>query len=101
MPNEQFLRKLLDGYNKDEFISFISSWDTANFRVLWLIEKSHNLISQEHFGPYLWNQNFPKYGICLSIQQLQITQTFIIDQIEKKIKELRKKTKLSNTFKEP
>ena len=56
---------------KTSFISLISLWDTANFRVLRLIEKSRNLIGQEHFGPYLRNQNFPKYEICSSIQELQ------------------------------
>ena len=69
--NEPFLRNLLDGHTKNQFIPLISLWDTANFRVLRLIEKSHNLIGLEHFGPYLRNQNFPKYEICLSIQQLQ------------------------------
>ena len=70
-PNEPFLRKLLDGHTKNQFISLISSWDTDNFRALRLIEKSLNLIGQEHFGPYLRNQNFPKYEICSTIQQLQ------------------------------
>ena len=56
---------------KSSFISLISLSDTTNFRVLQLIEKSCNLIGQEHFGPYLRNQNFPKYEICSSIQQLQ------------------------------
>ena len=70
-PNEPFLRKLLKGHTKNQFIPLISSWDTPNFRVLWLIEKSRNLIGQEHFRPYLTNQNFPKYEICSSIQQLQ------------------------------
>ena len=59
-PNEPFLRKLLDRHTKSQFISWISLWDTANFRVLRLIEKSCNLIGQEHFGPYLRNQNSPK-----------------------------------------
>ena len=45
------------------------SWE--NFRVLRLIAKSHNLMGEEHFGPYLKNQSFPKYEICSSIQQLQ------------------------------
>ena len=69
--NEPFLRNLLDRHTKNQFITLISLWDKANFRVLRLIEKSHNLIGLEHFGPYLRNQNFPKYEICLSIQQLQ------------------------------
>ena len=34
-----------------------------------MIEKSWNMIGQEHFGPYLRKQNFPKYEICSSIQQ--------------------------------
>ena len=38
------------------------SWE--NFRVLQLIEKSHNLIGQTHFGSYLRNQNFTKYETC-------------------------------------
>ena len=69
--NEPLLRKLLDGHTKNQFIPLISSWDTVNFRVLRLIKKCRNLIGQEHFGPYLRNQNFPKYEICSSIQQLQ------------------------------
>ena len=63
--------KGLDGHTKNQFISLISLWDTANFRVLWLIEKSRNLSGQEDFGPYLRSQNFPKYEIWSSIQQLQ------------------------------
>ena len=49
----------------------ISLWDTTNFRILRLIEKYCNLVGQEHFGPYLKYQNFPKYEICSSIQKLQ------------------------------
>ena len=70
-PNEPFLRKLLDEHTKSQFISLISLWDTGNFRVLRLIEKSCNLTGQEHFGPYLRNQNFLKYEICSNIQELQ------------------------------
>ena len=70
-PNEIFLRELLDGHTKDRFIALISLWDTANFRVLRLIEKSRNRSDQEHFGPYLRNQNFPKYETCSSLQELQ------------------------------
>ena len=58
-------------HQKPVYFIKISLWDTANFRVLWLIEKPCNLIGQEHFGPYLRNQNFPKYEICSSIQELQ------------------------------
>ena len=53
-----FLRKLLDGH-------------TASFRVLRLIEKSCNLIGQEHFGSHLRNYNFPKYKSGSTILQLQ------------------------------
>ena len=53
----------------------------------------NDLIGQEHFGPYIRNQNFSKYEFWSSIQQL--IQTFILGQIEKK------KTKFSYTFKEP
>ena len=31
---------------------------------IWLIKGSCNLTGWEHFGPYLRNKNFPKYGIC-------------------------------------
>ena len=58
--NEPFLRKLLDGHTKNQFILLILSWDAANFRDLRLIEKSHNLIGHEHFGPYVRNHNFSK-----------------------------------------
>ena len=60
--NEPFLRKLSEVHTKNQFISLISLWDTANSRVLQLIEKSCNLIGQQHFGPILaepelWNLN--------------------------------------------
>ena len=64
-------KKTVGWIQQKRVIEFISSRDTANFRFLRLIEKSHNLLAQEHFGPYLRNQNFPKYEICSSIQQLQ------------------------------
>ena len=70
-PNEPFLRKLSEGHTKNQFISLISLWDTASFGVLRLIEKSCNLVSQEHFGPYLKYQSFPKYEICWNRQELQ------------------------------
>ena len=65
-PNEPFLRKLLEWHIKNQFISLISLWDRANFRVLRLIEKPCNLIGQEHLGPYLRKQNFSKYETCSS-----------------------------------
>ena len=55
------MQKLLEWHTKNQFISLISLWDTANFIVLRLIEKSSNLIGQKYFGPYLRDQNFPKY----------------------------------------
>ena len=59
---EPILRKFSEGHTKKQFISLISFWDTANSRVLQLIEKSCNLIGQQHFGPILsepelWNLN--------------------------------------------
>ena len=39
------------------------------------------MIGREHFGPYLRNQIFPKYGISARIQQIL---AFFIDQIQKK-----------------
>ena len=59
--NDPFLRKLLDGHKK-HFLHYF---------FVRLIEKSPNLIGQEHFGPYPRNQNFTKYEICSSIQELQ------------------------------
>ena len=32
-PNEPFLRKLLDGHTKNQFIPLISLWDTANWKI--------------------------------------------------------------------
>ena len=98
-PNEPFLRKLLDGHTKNQFISLTSLWDTANFRVLQLIEKSCNpdwpralwAISQEPEFSQIWN--LFKHTAIITIQ------TFIIDQIDKKLKNWEKETKLSYTFK--
>ena len=72
-PNEPFVRKLLERHTKNQLISLISLLDTANFRVLRLIEKSRSLIGEEHFEPHHRNQNFPKYEICSSIQNYCIT----------------------------
>ena len=72
-PNQPFLRKLLDRHTKNQFISLTSLSDTANFRVLRLIEISRNLTGQEHFWPYLSNQNFPRYEISLSIQEYKLS----------------------------
>ena len=30
------------------------------------------MIDREHFGLYLRNRSFPKYGICARIQQMNI-----------------------------
>ena len=59
-PSEPFLRKLLNGHTKNQFIPLISSWDTPNFRVLWLIEKSDwprafSAISHEPESSQIWN----------------------------------------------
>ena len=72
-PNQPFLRKLLDRQTKNQFISLTSLSDTANFRVLRLIEISRNLTGQEHFWPYLSNQNFPRYEISSSIQEYKLS----------------------------
>ena len=58
-PNEPFLRKLLDGLTKNQFTPLISLWDTANFRTLWLIEKSRNVIAQEHFAHISGTKIYP------------------------------------------
>ena len=84
------MRKLLDGHNKNHFIPLIFSWDPSNFIVLRLIEKSHNLISQEHFGPYLWNQNFPNMKFVQAYSNYSNTNSHYRPNWEK-IKELRKK----------
>ena len=52
-PKKPFLRRLLEGHTKNQFISLISLWDAVNFRVLRLTEKSYNLIGQERLGPSL------------------------------------------------
>ena len=62
----------------------------TNFRVLQVIEKSLNLIGQEHFGPYLRNQNFFKYEICSTYSNYN-NANFHYRPNREKIKELRKK----------
>ena len=39
-PNGLFLRKLLGGHTKNQFISLISLWDTASFEIDWKILQS-------------------------------------------------------------
>ena len=70
---------------KNQAFSSFCSGDIINL-------KTYNLIGQEHFGPYLRNQIFPKYGISARIQQ--IIWTFFTDQIKKKLM-----TKCSNKSK--
>ena len=61
--NETFWKTLLDGQTKNLFIPLISLRDTVSFRVLRLIEKSHNYdwprvfwaISQESEFSQIWN----------------------------------------------
>ena len=60
----------------------------------WSIKKSCNLIGWEHFGPYLRNKNFPKYGIYAGAKQ--IISIFIIEQIQYK-----STAKFFNKFKKP
>ena len=42
---------------------------------IWFSKKSCNLVAWEHFGLYLRNKNFPKYGICAGIYVFIITKT--------------------------
>ena len=48
-----------------------------------LIKESWNLIGWKHFGPYLRNKNFPKYGVFAGTQQ--IIWIFVTDEIQQKI----------------
>ena len=74
-------------------INFLFMWICINMQKIrlfhWfvlkirLIKKSYNLIDWEHFGPYLRNQNFPKYVICAGTKQ--IISIFIIKQILQKL----------------
>ena len=59
-------------FNLCKFVSTCKKSGYFNCFVLeiWLIKKSCNLIGWEHFGPYLRNQNFPRYGICAGTQQI-------------------------------
>ena len=63
----------LNQHAKNQAISFICSGDMVE-------KKSCNLIGLENFGPYLRNQNFPKYGIGAGKQQ--IIFIFIIEHIQ-------------------
>ena len=51
-----------------------------------LIYKSSSLIDQENLGPYARNQAFLEYRICIGI--LQTMGTIVIDQIQKKSKNI-------------
>ena len=59
-------------FNLCELVSTCKKSGYFNWLVLdiWLIKKSCNLIDWEHFGPYLRNKNFPKYGICAGNHQI-------------------------------
>ena len=51
-------------FNLCEFVSTCKKSRYWFAMEIWLIKKFCNLIGREHFGPYLKNQNVPKYGIC-------------------------------------
>ena len=82
---------------KKQFIPLIHSWDTVqtghvlfliNFefmricitmqkklinwfvKEIWMIKNSCNLMDWEHFGQYLRNKIFSKYGICARTHQI-------------------------------
>ena len=50
-------------YAKNQIFSSFCNRDIVNLHIL-------NLIGQDHFGLYLKNQIFAKYGICVRIQQI-------------------------------
>ena len=93
--NETFWKTLLDGQTKNLFIPLISLRDTVSFRVLRLIEKSHNYdwprafwaISQEPEFSQIWN--------LLRHIAITVNINFHYRPNRGKIKELKKKTKLS------
>ena len=98
--NESLLRKLLDGYTKNQFIPLVSSWDTANFKscdwlknlAIWLARSILGHISETIiFLNMKFVQAYSNYSNI----------NFHYRSNWEKIKELRKKTKLSYTFKEP
>ena len=68
------------------FNEFGSTCQQINVTLFNYSRDVNDLIGQEHFGPYVRNQNFSKYEFWSSIQQL--IQTFILrlGQIEKKNK---------------
>ena len=64
-------------------ISLISSWDTANFRAQSHWPRAFWVISQEPEFAQIWN--------LFKYTTITITETVIIDQIEKKLKNWEKK----------
>ena len=84
-------------HTKKRFVLLISLWDTANFRVLQLIEKSCHLIGQEHFGPYLRTRTFPNMTFVQACKNYSNINFHYRSNLQKNI-ELRKK--ILNFFKE-
>ena len=99
--NESFLRKLWERHTKNQFISLIFLWDTANSRVLRLIEKSCNLIAQEHFWLISLEPKLSEIWNLFKCTRITVIQTFIIDQTYKKKKELSKKLNFPMHSKNP
>ena len=68
MPTPKFFYQLLIYVNLCQHVKIrLFHWFVLE---IWLIKKSCNLIGWEHFGPYLRNKNFSKYGICAGTQQI-------------------------------
>ena len=60
-------------FNFQEFVSTCKKRLFYHFVLeILLIKECYTLIGQEHFGPYIRNQIFFKYGICAGIQQFFI-----------------------------
>ena len=88
------MEKLLDRQTKNLFIPLISFWDTVNFKVLRLIEKSLNLIDQGHISG---RRIFPNMKFVQAYSNYNNINFHYRPNWEKII-ELRKKTKLSYIY---
>ena len=95
--NETFKKKLLDGRTKNLFILLISLWNTVKFRVLRLVEKSQNLIDQEHLDHISGTRNFPNMKFVQAYSNYS-NMNFHYRPNWEKIKKLRKKAKLSYIY---
>ena len=69
MPTQNLFDQFLVYMNSHQHVKNSGYFTDLFWKYKWLIKKSSNLIGWEHFGAYLRNKNFAKYGICKGTKQ--------------------------------